>query len=62
MQQEIINAVDGSIKPVADLFKKEPTRFFTENDLAAVFIGSCTTPWKPWGWKPFEIETGCHTA
>lgn len=37
MQQEIINAVDGSIEALIRLFQREPTRFFTENDLVCCF-------------------------
>ncbi|MFM2219583.1 MAG: hypothetical protein RL240_3901 [Planctomycetota bacterium] len=33
MNDRIINAVDKSISDLAGLFEREPTRFFTENDL-----------------------------
>lgn len=36
-RKEIIGAVDGAISTILDLFKKEPTRFFTENDLVCCF-------------------------
>jgi hypothetical protein len=37
MQQAIIEAVDQSIQTISDLFAKEATRFFTENDLVCCF-------------------------
>lgn len=37
MNDVIINVVDESIETLANLFKKEPTRFFTENDLVCCF-------------------------
>lgn len=37
MRQRIIEAVDGAIADLEELFSKEPTRFFTENDLVCTF-------------------------
>jgi len=37
MHQQIVDAVDCSITTLAELFRKEPTRFFTENDLVCCF-------------------------
>jgi hypothetical protein len=37
MHQRIINAVDGSVTALTELFQMEPTRFFTENDLVCCF-------------------------
>ena len=36
-REAIIGAVDSAISTLLDLFKNEPTRFFTENDLVCCF-------------------------
>lgn len=61
MQQEIINAVDAAIEKLADLFTRQPTQFFTENDLVCGFHRLVTDSLKSVGLTFSDKEGLPHT-